>query len=67
MEAVIIGFSLLIFLILVVRMPIAFAMALVGFFGFAILQGLTIDNLFDFRWKASLTLASNRVIETVQE
>lgn len=67
MEAVIIGFSLLIFLILVVRMPIAFAMALVGFFGFAILQGLTFDNLFDFRWRASLTLASNRVIETVQE
>ncbi len=67
MTAVIIGFSLLIFLILVVRMPIAFAMALVGFFGFAILQGLTFENLLDFRWKASLTLASNRVIETVQE
>jgi tripartite ATP-independent transporter DctM subunit len=67
MTAVIIGFALLIFLILVIRMPIAFAMAIVGFFGFAILQGLTLDNLFDFRWKASLTLASNRVIETAQE
>ena len=67
MTAVIIGFALLIFLILVIRMPIAFAMAIVGFFGFAILQGLTFDNLFDFRWKASLTLASNRVIETAQE
>jgi len=67
MEAVVIGFALLIFLILVVRMPIAFAMAIVGFFGFAILQGLTFDNLFEFRWKASLTLASNRVIETAQE
>lgn len=67
MEAVVIGFALLIFLILVVRMPIAFAMAIVGFFGFAILQGLTFENLFDFRWKASLTLASNRVIETAQE
>ena len=67
MTAVIIGFALLIFLILVIRMPIAFAMAIVGFFGFAILQGLSLDNLFDFRWKASLTLASNRVIETAQE
>lgn len=67
MTAVIIGFALLIFLILVIRMPIAFAMAIIGFFGFAILQGLTLDNLFDFRWKASLTLASNRVIETAQE
>jgi len=67
MEAVVIGFALLIFLILVVRMPIAFAMAIVGFFGFAILQGLTFENMFDFRWKASLTLASNRVIETAQE
>jgi len=67
MEAVVIGFALLIFLILVVRMPIAFAMAIVGFFGFAILQGLTFENMFDFRWKAPLTLASNRVIETAQE
>ncbi len=67
MEAVVIGFALLIFLILIVRMPIAFAMAIVGFFGFAILQGLTFENMFDFRWKAPLTLASNRVIETAQE
>jgi len=67
MEAVIIGFALLIFLILVIRMPIAFAMAIVGFFGFAILQGLSFDNMFEFRWTASLTLASNRVIETAQE
>jgi tripartite ATP-independent transporter DctM subunit len=65
--AVIIGFAIVLLLILVVRMPIAFAMAIVGFFGFAALQGLSFDNFADFRWTASLTLASNRVIETAQE
>lgn len=67
MSVVLIGFAVLLILILVIRMPIAFAMGVVGFFGFAILQGLNIDNLFSFRWTASLTLASNRVIETVQD
>lgn len=67
MTAVLFGFAILIFLILVVRMPIAFAMAIVGFFGFAILQGLGLENIFEFRWKAALTLSANRVIETAQE
>jgi len=67
MTAVFIGFGVLIFLILVVRMPIAFAMGIVGFFGFAILQGLGFDNISEFRWTAPLTLAANRVIETAQE
>jgi tripartite ATP-independent transporter DctM subunit len=65
--AVIVGFAVVLLLILVVRMPIAFAMAIVGFFGFAALQGLSFETLADFRWTASLTLASNRVIETAQE
>ncbi len=67
MSVVFLAFIALLFLILVLRMPIAFAMGVVGFFGFAILQGLGFDNVFSFRWTASLTLASNRVIETVQE
>ena len=67
MTAVVIGFVILILLILVIRMPIAFAMAIVGFFGFAILQGLTFENVFEFRWTAPLTLAANRVIGTAQE
>lgn len=67
MSVVFIGFAVLLLLILVFRMPIAFAMGIVGFFGFAILQGLGFDNLFSFRWTAPLTLASSRVIETVQE
>lgn len=67
MTEAIIGFAILLALIVVVRIPIAFAMGLVGFFGFAVLQGLTFDNIWDFRWKGALSLASNRVIDTVQE
>lgn len=67
MSVVLIGFAVLLFLILVIRMPIAFAMGVVGFLGFAILQGLSFDNLFSFRWTAALTLASSRVIGTVQD
>ncbi len=62
-----IGFAILLLLILVLRMPIAFAMGVVGFFGFAVLQGLGFDNITSFRWTSSLSLASNRVINTVQE
>ncbi|GGN25141.1 MULTISPECIES: TRAP transporter large permease [Marinomonas] len=67
MSVVLIGFAVLLFLILVIRMPIAFAMGVVGFLGFAILQGLSFDNVLSFRWTAALTLASSRVIGTVQD
>ncbi len=67
MSVVLIGFAVLLFLIIVVRMPIAFAMGLVGFFGFALLNGLELANLADFRWSRPLAMASNRVIDTVQE
>lgn len=66
MSVVLIGFAVLLFLIIVVRMPIAFAMGIVGFFGFAILQGLELGNFADFRWTGALSMASNRVIDTVQ-
>lgn len=66
MSVVLIGFAVLLFLIIVVRMPIAFAMGIVGFFGFAILQGLELGNITDFRWTGALSMASNRVIDTVQ-
>lgn len=62
-----IGFAILLFIIIVIRIPIAFAMGLVGFFGFAILQGLTFDNLFEFRWNGALSMAARRVIDTAQE
>ncbi|WP_417534450.1 TRAP transporter large permease [Marinobacterium stanieri] len=67
MSVILIGFAVLLFLIIVVRMPIAFAMGIVGFFGFAILSGLGFDNLDSFRWTGPLSMASNRVIDTVQE
>ncbi|WP_221801474.1 TRAP transporter large permease [Oceanobacter mangrovi] len=67
MTVALIGFAILLALIVIVRLPIAFAMGLVGFFGFAFLQGLSFENVFDFRWTAALSLASNRVIDTAQE
>ncbi|OPX56441.1 TRAP transporter, DctM subunit [Oceanospirillum multiglobuliferum] len=67
MTVALIGFAILLVLIIVVRVPIAFAMGLVGFFGFAALQGLGFDNIMDFRWTGALSMASNRVIDTVQE
>lgn len=66
MTVVLTGFAVLIFLIVVMRMPIAFAMGLVGFFGFAFLMGLDISNVMDFRWRGALSMASNRVVDTVQ-
>jgi tripartite ATP-independent transporter DctM subunit len=67
MSVIIIGFTVLLVLILLLRMPIAFAMGLVGFFGFAHLQGLTFDNLFSYRWDGVLSMASYRIIDTVQD
>lgn len=61
------GFAVLLFLILIFRMPIAFAMGTVGLIGFGYLQGLGFDNVFDFRWSGALSLAANRIIDTSQE
>ncbi|WP_273205820.1 TRAP transporter large permease [Marinobacter subterrani] len=66
MTVVLTGFAVLLFLILVLRVPIAFAMGLVGFFGFAFLMGLDLNNIMDFRWRGALSMASYRVISTVQ-
>ncbi len=52
------GFLVLLLLILA-RMPIAFAMGLVGFFGFLWLN--------DGNWIAALSMASRRVIDTSQD
>ncbi|MDX1318649.1 MAG: TRAP transporter large permease [Oceanospirillum sp.] len=67
MTVALIGFAILLALIVIVRIPIAFAMGFVGFFGFAYLQGLGFDNLFDFRWTGAMSMAANRVIDTAQE
>jgi tripartite ATP-independent transporter DctM subunit len=67
MITALIGFVVLLFIIIVIRVPIAFAMGLVGFFGFAVMQGLSWDNLFDFSWTGPLSMASKRVINTAQD
>ncbi|WP_432695641.1 TRAP transporter large permease [Marinobacterium sp. YM272] len=67
MTIALISFAILLLLIIVLRMPLAFAMALVGVLGFAWLSGLNFDNLMTFRWNGSLAMASSRVIATAQE
>ncbi|MDK6201905.1 TRAP transporter large permease [Oligella urethralis] len=67
MSVVLISFAILLFLILVLRVPIAFAMGGVGFFGFSVLNGLTWDNFDSFRWSVPLSLAANRIIDTAQD
>ncbi|MEH6579697.1 MAG: TRAP transporter large permease [Amphritea sp.] len=67
MITALIGFAILLMIIVVVRVPIAFAMGLVGFFGFAFTQGLGFDNFMDFRWTSALSMASKRVVDTAQE
>ncbi|MBR7889529.1 TRAP transporter large permease [Marinomonas sp. A79] len=67
MTVALIGFAILLILIIGVRIPIAFAMGIVGFFGFSYLQGLSFDNVMSFRWSGVLSLASNRIIDTAQE
>ena len=54
----IIGFVCLLALILL-RMPIGFAMGIIGFFGFAMLT--------DWNWNAALSMSSRRVIDTAHE
>lgn len=61
------GFAILLLIIVVIRVPIAFAMGLVGFFGFAYMQGLGFDNIMEFRWTGALSMAAKRVIDTAQE
>ena len=58
MTVSLIGFAVLLVLIFL-RVPIAFAMGLVGFFGFAWLG--------DWNWNAAMSMASRRLIDTAQE
>lgn len=67
MFAVLVGFAVLLTMILLLRIPIAIAMGIVGFFGFAAQLGLNFDNIDSFRWLPVLTLSANRIIDTVQE
>lgn len=67
MTVALIGFAVLLLLIIVVRIPLAFGMGIVGFAGFAYLQGMSFDNIMTFNWNSSLSMASKRVVDTAQE
>lgn len=58
MTVSLIGFACLLLLIMV-RVPIGFAMGFVGFFGFVYLN--------DYNWIAALSMSSRRVIDTSQD
>ena len=58
MTVSLIGFACLLILILA-RVPIGFAMAFVGFFGFAYLN--------DFNWIPALSMSARRIIDTAQD
>src|SRR5690554_771727 len=42
-------------------------MGIVGFFGFAVLNGLNWDNFATYRWSVPLSLSANRITDTVQD
>lgn len=67
MTVALIGFAILLLLIIVIRIPIAFGMGIVGLAGFAYLQGLSFDNIMTFNWNSSLSMAAKRVADTAQE
>ncbi|PMN90799.1 TRAP transporter large permease [Enterovibrio norvegicus] len=58
MTVTIIGFVCLLILVLA-RIPLAYAMGIVGFLGFG--------ALVDFNWSATLSMASRRIIDTGQD
>jgi hypothetical protein len=45
MTLILTGFAVLLIMIMIFRIPIAFSMGVVGFFDFAVLNGLTWDNI----------------------
>ena len=61
-----IAFAILIFIIFL-GIPVAVATTLVGVFGFAVLNGLTFDNIWVFNWSPSINVLTGRFYETAQE
>lgn len=66
MLTALLGFAVLIALILG-RVPIALAMGLVGFFGFAIERGLGFENFLEFKWRIPLSMVSSHAVYTARE
>ena len=66
MLSALVGFAVLLALILA-RAPIALAMGLVGFFGFAHELGMTPANAADFNWRRPLSAAARTVYDTATQ
>ncbi|MCY9855149.1 TRAP transporter large permease [Vibrio mediterranei] len=58
MTVTLVGFTALLILVLL-RIPLAYAMGIVGFVGFGVLV--------DFNWSATLSMAARRIIDTGQD
>jgi len=66
MTVALIGFAVLLGLILL-RVPLLAAMGLVGFFGFAVTQGLFTETaFFDFNWKGIVYLVARTAVSVAQ-
>ena len=61
-----VAFAILIFIIFL-GVPVAIASALIGTIGFAVLNGLTFTNIFDFNWAVAINVLSNRFFESARE
>ena len=66
MFSALVGFAVLLALIFA-RVPIALAMGLVGFFGFAHELGLTPDNAQDFKWSRPLSAVAQKIYDTATQ
>ena len=66
MFAALVGFAVLLALILL-RTPLAVAMGITGFFGFAVTQGLFIDEgIGDFNWRSVVYMAGRTAVSVAQ-
>ncbi len=66
MSIALLGFAFLLLLILL-RVPIALSMGVVGFIGFAVMQGLTWSNVWEYDWMVPLSLSARRVVATTMQ
>lgn len=66
MLSALIGFAVMLALIFA-RVPIALAMGLVGFFGFAYERGMTPANALDFNWGIPLSAVAGTLLDTATQ
>ena len=66
MLSALVGFAVMLALIFA-RVPIALAMGLVGFFGFAYERGMTPANALDFKWSVPLSAVAGKILDTATQ